>query len=468
MNKLFSSRGLSGWKRAFIATRLLAALLLAFGFGAPSSAWALGGGGFIAQNCVDGCTYFDGLAGFNATAWAPYCSIDGHGGVGGVGALHWCPDNPSGCAAGTTWNEISMSCVASAVNGACGTANGGNDTSAPSTNLCGTGTASAVASAAGGWTWTCAGSNGGTTASCSANLSAAVNGACGAASGATYSSAPHTAAFLCNSGTASAVTGTNTWSWTCAGSNGGSTASCSATNCSPVYTGTWVAGACSATCGGGTLAAATCSTGNSADCNPATMPSGSCNTQACSASQGVLIGCGSTGSTGVGTGCAASTAVTSSATQIGISVQGSDNPENAPCATIGAYYSVSQIGLCGGVYSCGDATGFAYYECVAPTGTWQYCGNSQATGQTINVVHSVSYVANTTGCENSTLSPTTAAGFGLTAGQDPTQYQSGCATPGYYTTVTDPNQPYNAPLVANGTVQTTYTWVDAYQCVANH
>ena len=53
------------------------------------------------------------------------------------------------------------------VNGTCGTANGTAVSSAPTTNLCSTGTASAV-SGTGPWNWTCSGSNGGTTASCSA------------------------------------------------------------------------------------------------------------------------------------------------------------------------------------------------------------------------------------------------------------------------------------------------------------
>ncbi|MDX1914062.1 MAG: DNRLRE domain-containing protein [Methylophilus sp.] len=57
-------------------------------------------------------------------------------------------------------------------NGACGTSNGQTLVSAPSTNLCSTGVASAV-SGTGLWTWTCAGSNGGSTASCSANKSTA-------------------------------------------------------------------------------------------------------------------------------------------------------------------------------------------------------------------------------------------------------------------------------------------------------
>jgi len=54
-----------------------------------------------------------------------------------------------------------------AVNGACGTANGITVTTAPTTNLCSVGLASAV-SGSGPWTWTCAGSNGGISAPCSA------------------------------------------------------------------------------------------------------------------------------------------------------------------------------------------------------------------------------------------------------------------------------------------------------------
>jgi 2',3'-cyclic-nucleotide 2'-phosphodiesterase/3'-nucleotidase/5'-nucleotidase len=59
-----------------------------------------------------------------------------------------------------------------AVNGVCGASNGASLSSAPTTNLCSAGTASAV-SGTGPWTWSCAGSGGGTTASCSANKSTA-------------------------------------------------------------------------------------------------------------------------------------------------------------------------------------------------------------------------------------------------------------------------------------------------------
>jgi hypothetical protein len=113
---------------------------------------------------------------------------------------------------------------AGAVNGACGTANGTTVSTAPSTGLCTTGTASAV-SGSGPWNWSCGGSNGGTAASCSAAKSAAVNGACGTANGTTVSTAPSTG--LCTTGTASAVSGSGPWNWSCGGSNGGTTASCS-------------------------------------------------------------------------------------------------------------------------------------------------------------------------------------------------------------------------------------------------
>ena len=54
------------------------------------------------------------------------------------------------------------------INGACGTADSTTVTAAPTTNLCTTGTASSV-TGSGPWSWTCSGSGGGTTATCGAN-----------------------------------------------------------------------------------------------------------------------------------------------------------------------------------------------------------------------------------------------------------------------------------------------------------
>ena len=61
------------------------------------------------------------------------------------------------------------------VNGSCGTANGVPVSIAPSTNLCSVGSPSPV-SGTGPWTWNCAGSNAGSTASCAANLSGPITG----------------------------------------------------------------------------------------------------------------------------------------------------------------------------------------------------------------------------------------------------------------------------------------------------
>ncbi len=69
----------------------------------------------------------------------------------------------------TTSCAVTASFAADPLNGVCGTANGQTFTTAPSTNLCADGTATAV-TGTGPWTWSCTGLNGGTTASCSANI----------------------------------------------------------------------------------------------------------------------------------------------------------------------------------------------------------------------------------------------------------------------------------------------------------
>lgn len=53
-----------------------------------------------------------------------------------------------------------------------------------------------------------------------------VNGACGSSNGGTFATAPTSG--LCTTGTASTVTESSTWNWSCQGSNGGSNATCSA------------------------------------------------------------------------------------------------------------------------------------------------------------------------------------------------------------------------------------------------
>jgi hypothetical protein len=71
---------------------------------------------------------------------------------------------------GTTWVSSSQPV---AVAGSCGTTNGMAVKTTPAANLCSAGNASTVAGT-GPWTWSCAGSTGGTTASCAASLAAPV------------------------------------------------------------------------------------------------------------------------------------------------------------------------------------------------------------------------------------------------------------------------------------------------------
>ena len=66
------------------------------------------------------------------------------------------------------------------INGVCASAQGVAVVAAPSVNLCSTGTASGVTSAAATFTWDCAGSNGGTTAQCSAPRQYQVTASAGA------------------------------------------------------------------------------------------------------------------------------------------------------------------------------------------------------------------------------------------------------------------------------------------------
>lgn len=115
------------------------------------------------------------------------------------------------------------------VNGTCGNSNGQSLLSTPSTGLCLTGTSTAI-TGTGPWSWTCKGSNGGSDSSlCTAiKASSTVNGTCGSANGSAPSSAP-SGASLCSSGTATAVSGAGPWTWSCMGSGGGSNSpTCSA------------------------------------------------------------------------------------------------------------------------------------------------------------------------------------------------------------------------------------------------
>lgn len=119
------------------------------------------------------------------------------------------------------------------MSGLCGSAHNTTVSSAPTANLCSRGTASAVTApmTGQGWVWTCSGEEGAEIASCKAlpvplQVLNVTNGSCGSANNATLISAPTTN--LCVTGTVSPVTGDGPWAWTCGGSGGGTTASCNA------------------------------------------------------------------------------------------------------------------------------------------------------------------------------------------------------------------------------------------------
>ncbi|MFA5013452.1 MAG: hypothetical protein WC520_02700 [Candidatus Paceibacterota bacterium] len=121
--------------------------------------------------------------------------------------------------------------ISQAINGVCGSANGTTTSGVPTANLCASGNAD-FGGATDRWEWTCVGSNGGTSVSCSANRTQLpaniINGTCGSANGVSVYIMPSTN--LCGTGTPSVVTLTNlnSWIWTCTGSNGGAKVSCGA------------------------------------------------------------------------------------------------------------------------------------------------------------------------------------------------------------------------------------------------
>jgi hypothetical protein len=78
------------------------------------------------------------------------------------------PSNATDYTSAMVFNSLTVntgSPTGSAINGACGPANGTTSSVAPTANLCSVGSPSAV-TGTGPWTWQCTGSNGGTTSSC--------------------------------------------------------------------------------------------------------------------------------------------------------------------------------------------------------------------------------------------------------------------------------------------------------------
>ncbi|MGE4351284.1 MAG: OmpA family protein [Bdellovibrionales bacterium] len=118
------------------------------------------------------------------------------------------------------------------VQGHCGSANGSVQKSAPTSGLCATGKSTKV-TGEGPWMWSCIGSGGGVSSSCSASSfsQTRVDGLCGVAANTPVTSTPKLN--LCDSGTPSTVYGDGPWTWTCSGMNGGIASTCTASKVVP-------------------------------------------------------------------------------------------------------------------------------------------------------------------------------------------------------------------------------------------
>ena len=190
-----------------------------------------------------------------------------------------------------------------------------------------------------------------------------INGVCGSADTAGTYTKPTTN--LCSTGAASSVTGTGPWSWTCAGTNGGTTPTCNAPKRIDGAWGVW--GACSKTCGGGTQTR-TCS--NPAPANGGLSCTGStsqaCNTQNCD------------------NGCAATTCTTTTCNNGITTVQGTkvcaDNSCAAATCTTGTCWN--NLTWINGTMVCADNS------CAATTCTTSTCWNN------------LTWIAGTKPCDN--------------------------------------------------------------------
>ncbi len=156
------------------------------------------------------------LSGHRSMPTSGLCKVGEASAVEGEGPWTWTCAGEQGGA--------TVKCrAATMVDGVCGGANGQSFTSAPKDDLCAQGTATRV-TGLGPWDWNCSGLEGGSTVSCTAALGgkeANVSGkkaACGAAAEKAASQAP--VANLCAGGRASAVNGQGPWTWSCTDDDG--------------------------------------------------------------------------------------------------------------------------------------------------------------------------------------------------------------------------------------------------------
>ena len=180
------------------------------------------------------CGTADGGSFDSAPSGGSLCNSGTATAVSGTGPWTW-SCNGTGASPVNDNCSAALNCQVSPTgtkqNGTCGHAHGTTVASAGAitgSQRCLTGSGTAV-SGSGPYTWTCNGINGGNPQSCSASALAGDPGTCGSAHGTTVSTAP-SGSSLCNSGTATSVSGSGPWTWSCngTGSQAGNNASCSA------------------------------------------------------------------------------------------------------------------------------------------------------------------------------------------------------------------------------------------------
>lgn len=176
---------------------------------------------------IDGvCSALNGDTLKAKPALADLCVAGTPKSLSGTGPWTWV------CVGSGGGSSVSCDAQTSVVDGVCGSAANQTLLAAPSgTSLCAKGTGGTVTTTADGkyWSWTCTGENGGKAASCQATVKPVpINGECGSAKGQTLSSSPTDPA-LCKKGTSGSVTtSSGTYNWSCNGQNGGSNVACSA------------------------------------------------------------------------------------------------------------------------------------------------------------------------------------------------------------------------------------------------
>jgi hypothetical protein len=128
---------------------------------------------------------------------------------------------------GSSFNGTNILCQINKtkIDGVCGSASGKGTSTKPASNLCTTGEPTTV-TGSGPWNWTCSGSNGGSSQSCSAPV--LITPSCGTTLSTSYTTTQPTGLAACSSGSTfqDATDATDKWKWNCLGNNNNSV-SCS-------------------------------------------------------------------------------------------------------------------------------------------------------------------------------------------------------------------------------------------------